>query len=150
WCLLPEDWKRLPFKNQSFDAIIASSTFEYLDDVDGVLGECARILVPSGKLILSVPNTRHLLRELERCFRILAMPVSKIPLVRRLPKIGYYLTYLCVSRSRFSEEQWREKALAANLQPSKGYKTNSSGNNPMLYLVFDSSLWKHPRNTNPP
>lgn len=136
WCLLPEDWKRLPFQNESFDAIVASSTFEYLDEVDGVLAECARILAPGGKLIFSVPNPAHLSRQLERYFRMLAMPVSNIPFVRRLPKIGSYLTYLCVSRSRFSEEQWKEKALAADLRPSKGHKPKTIGNSPMLYLVF--------------
>src|SRR5215469_7624427 len=100
----------VPFTDETFDAVIASSVFEYLNDVDNVLLECRRVLGAGGKLIISVPDPRHRLRRLENTARPLAELGLKIPLVRRLPKIGSYLVYLQVSRSRYSMDVWKQKA----------------------------------------
>jgi ubiquinone/menaquinone biosynthesis C-methylase UbiE len=140
WRVLPKDWKRFPFGSHSFDAIIASSVFEYLDDVDGVLRECARVLTRAGKLIFSVPNPCHLSRKWERYFRPLAKATLKISPLDRLPKIGSYLSYLCLSSVRLSEADWREKAACAGLRQVDGWGANiSDQNRSMLYLVFEVS-----------
>jgi ubiquinone/menaquinone biosynthesis C-methylase UbiE len=117
WVLLPKEWKRLPFADRQFEAVIASSVFEYLDDVKNVLAECGRVLRPAGKLIFSVPNPRNPMRRLERILRPLAILALTVPLVGSLPKIGNYLKYLRVSRARFSETQWQKKAAIAGFAP---------------------------------
>jgi ubiquinone/menaquinone biosynthesis C-methylase UbiE len=138
WRLLPKNWHRLPFANASFDAVIASSVFEYLDDVDLVLTECRRVLNPGGKLFFSVPNTAHLSRKVERCLRPLAVFALRIPLVAGLPRLGNYLKYLELSRSRFSKAQWRQKAARAGWRPLAVELDPSLAVNPaLMYLAFE-------------
>jgi len=45
------DWKKLGFKNQSFDVIIAFEVIEHVDCIK----ECHDLLVPGGKLMLTSP-----------------------------------------------------------------------------------------------
>jgi SAM-dependent methyltransferase len=138
--LLPQAWKRLPFGDGSFDAVIASSVFEYLDNVEAVLAECRRVLRPSGHLIFSVPNPAHPSRQLERRLRPMAVIARKMPGVRALPKIGNYLSYLEVSRARFSEAEWRRKAAGAGLEPvavDPGMP-EFAAHPGMMYLVFSN------------
>jgi ubiquinone/menaquinone biosynthesis C-methylase UbiE len=138
WRVLDRDWKHLPFADASFDAVIASSVFEYLDDTDRVLSECRRILQPGGKLIFSVPDPAHRTRKIERFLRPLALLLLKIPFVARLPKIGNYLTYLKISRARFFESQWREKASRAGLRPVTVEldQAQRAANQALMYLAF--------------
>jgi len=142
WRVLPKDWKRLPFADGSFGAVIASSVFEYLDDTNLVLGECRRILQPGGKLIFSVPDPAHLSRTIEQFLRPLALLLLKIPFVARLPKIGNYLTYLKVSRARFSKARWRDKASRVGLRPVEVQleKAQLAANKALMYLVFEVPL----------
>lgn len=139
WVLLPKEWRRLPFADRQFDAVIASSVFEYLDNVETVLAECGRVLRPAGKLIFSVPNPRDRMRRLERMLRPLAILALKIPFVGCLPKIGNYLRYLQVSRARFSEAQWQKKAEGAGFQaveiPSSMPEPRAHPG--MMFLLFD-------------
>lgn len=141
WVLLPKDWKRLPFADRQFEAIIASSVFEYLDNVANVLAESARVLRPGGKLIFSVPNPRDPMRRLERILRPLAVLAIKIPFGGSLPKIGNYLRYLQVSRARFSEAQWHKKASVAGFNPVKvpSAMPEPRAHRGMLFLLFDRS-----------
>ena len=48
----------LPFPDQYFDTLTILSTLQYFQDLYFVLGECNRVLSPSGVLLLSVPNMR--------------------------------------------------------------------------------------------
>jgi ubiquinone/menaquinone biosynthesis C-methylase UbiE len=139
WLLLPQEWKRLPFKDSAFDAVIASSVFEYLADVDNVFAECRRILRPGGTLLFSVPNPAHITRRLERFLRLPAVFAWRIPPVRALPKIGNYLRYLQVSRARFSEAQWRQKASRVGFHPVpiEMDAPELAANRALLYLAFD-------------
>jgi ubiquinone/menaquinone biosynthesis C-methylase UbiE len=141
WVLLSKEWKRLPFADRQFDAVIASSVFEYLDNVEHVLAECGRVLRPRGKLIFSIPNPRHAMRHLEWILRSLAILALKIPFIRSLPKIGNYLRYLHVSRSRFSEAQWQKKAARAGFEPVEipPSMPEPRAHRGMLFLVFDRS-----------
>jgi ubiquinone/menaquinone biosynthesis C-methylase UbiE len=139
WCLLPGNWQLLPFADGAFDAVIASSVFEYLNDADKVLAECSRVLRPAGKLIFSVPNPIHGSRRLERYLRLPAVFASKIPWILALPKIGNYLRYLTVSRARFSAAQWQQKASAAGfraveIEPGE---PDFAANRAMMYLLCD-------------
>ena len=53
------DCKRLPFKNDEFDYIIADSAIEHFFCYKDVVNECVRVLKPGGKFILSLPNIGH-------------------------------------------------------------------------------------------
>jgi 2-polyprenyl-3-methyl-5-hydroxy-6-metoxy-1,4-benzoquinol methylase len=139
WHCLPEGWRRFPFGDSSFDAIVASSVFEYLQGVDDVLTECSRILRVGGKLIISVPNPQHFSRKLEHAIGQVAELGCRMPGIRHLPKIGSYFVYLRVSRSRFSKHEWQQKALDAGLRPldlERG-KSNARATEPMMYLGFE-------------
>jgi ubiquinone/menaquinone biosynthesis C-methylase UbiE len=141
WVLLPKEWERLPFLDRQFDAVIASSVFEYLDNVENVLAECGRVLRPRGKLLFSVPDPRHSMRRLERILRPLAILALKIPFVCSLPKIGNYLRYLQVSRARFSEAQWQKKAARSGLQPLEipAAIPEPRVHRGMMFLMFEPS-----------
>ena len=52
-------------RRPSFDGIVASSVFEYLDDVPRVAAELSRVLRPEGVLLLTVPNPCNFMRKLE-------------------------------------------------------------------------------------
>jgi SAM-dependent methyltransferase len=46
----------LPFRDRSFDVVVASEIFEHLHEDEAALAEVARVLVPGGVLALSVPR----------------------------------------------------------------------------------------------
>lgn len=50
------DEVRLPFADDSFDAIISWGAFEHNDYIDLTFRECHRVLAPNGMLLFSVPN----------------------------------------------------------------------------------------------
>jgi ubiquinone/menaquinone biosynthesis C-methylase UbiE len=52
--------RRLPFADESFDAIVAVEVFEHLPDVDGTLNELARVLRPGGRLAIVDKNAGSL------------------------------------------------------------------------------------------
>lgn len=45
----------LPFRNDSFDGVLASNILEHLDDAEIAVSEAVRVLKPGGKLVASVP-----------------------------------------------------------------------------------------------
>ena len=54
----------LPFEDGQFDGVVCSSVLEYVDDPKHCLTEFSRVLRPGGCLILSVPNSRSVIRQL--------------------------------------------------------------------------------------
>ena len=49
---------RLPFGDSSFDAVTMLAVLEHIENEKQILKEIDRVLVPGGKLILTVPSTR--------------------------------------------------------------------------------------------
>jgi len=56
-------------KDETFDGVLASSVFEYLDDPDAALHEVFRILRPGGLLIFTIPSKRSLIRGIQKLIR---------------------------------------------------------------------------------
>lgn len=50
----------LPFKDNSFDLVICSEVLEHLFDPERALEEIRRVLKPTGRLIVSVPNMGYI------------------------------------------------------------------------------------------
>jgi ubiquinone/menaquinone biosynthesis C-methylase UbiE len=123
-------WTHLPYPDRLFDAALASSVLEYVDDPDFVLRELARVLRPGGILLVTVPNLRHPTRWLERAFAegLRFGPVSA--LAERVPRINLYARFLRTSKSRFSEQRWIGHFTRA------GFRTREVGlgASPMLQL----------------
>jgi SAM-dependent methyltransferase len=56
WLALRGDGYHLPFRDESFDCVIASEILEHLHDDDRSLGEIRRVLKPGGLLAVTVPR----------------------------------------------------------------------------------------------
>lgn len=50
----------LPFRTAVFDAVLSREGIEHLENQAGFVRECARVLRPGGRLILTTPNVMHL------------------------------------------------------------------------------------------
>ncbi len=111
-----EPGKPLPFQDCSFDACITSSVLEYVDDLDQVLTEFARILRPGGWLLATVPDVRHFIRRREA----LMMAMAKVPLLGRLTRARwpFATTYLRLSKNCFAPERWRHLLLDHAFEPT--------------------------------
>lgn len=48
----------LPFAAAAFDVVLGMQTIEHLWDQAGFVAECARVLAPGGRLVLTTPNRR--------------------------------------------------------------------------------------------
>ena len=49
-----------PFRGETFDYVLSREGIEHLENQAHFLRECARVLKPGGKLILTTPNVMHL------------------------------------------------------------------------------------------
>jgi SAM-dependent methyltransferase len=50
----------LPFRSASFDVVLSMEGIEHFEDQAGFVRECARVLRPGGRLLLTTPNVLHL------------------------------------------------------------------------------------------
>jgi ubiquinone/menaquinone biosynthesis C-methylase UbiE len=135
WFVLSADWKELPFASNTFDAIVASSAFEYLADVNTTFAECRRILKLGGFLIATVPNSRNPIRRLEKLLRPVAIMVGKMPILNRIPKLDSYTIYLKCSRNRMSLDEWFAIGNQMRFTAVEQGKSRAS-NTALVFLVF--------------
>jgi ubiquinone/menaquinone biosynthesis C-methylase UbiE len=71
--LVEGDGHKLPFRRQSFDLIVSNLGINNFDHPDAVFAECARLLRPGGRLVLTT-NVRGHLREFYDVFRSVLPP----------------------------------------------------------------------------
>jgi 2-polyprenyl-3-methyl-5-hydroxy-6-metoxy-1,4-benzoquinol methylase len=115
WRLLDPFWRHLPNESDTFDAIVASSVFEYIGSVKDGLAECQRTVKPGGSVIFTAPNPRHRVRRIEAVLRPAAAAALSVRMFNLFPRINGYLSYLNASRNRMSVEQWRQAAAEVGL-----------------------------------
>ena len=117
WIRLDPGWRTLPFGTAVFDAVVAASVLEYVDDPAAVLGECARVLRPGGVVLCTVPDPRNPVRWLERAASLaVRVPLAR-PAARCWPRLDSYLIYLQTSRQRHPAAWWRGVAELVGLLP---------------------------------
>jgi SAM-dependent methyltransferase len=135
WVQLDPGWGRLPFQSKTFDAVVAASVLEYVDDPVAVLRECRRVLRPGGFVLCTVPDPRHPMRWMEW---LLGLP-ARVPLMRsagrRRPRLDGYLTYLRISRQRHSSRWWHAAAARVGLLDARRL-ADSSERSPLRLLTF--------------
>lgn len=54
------DAHRLPFADDSFDAVVCAEVLEHITDWDAVVAELARVAKPGGRVVISTPNVHGL------------------------------------------------------------------------------------------
>ena len=117
WVTVPAAWTRLPFPDGTFAAVVASSVFEYLADVELAFMEIARVLSDRGILIFNVPNPGNFRRRREDWSERL----TKQRWIRRsvcvIPRARRYLGYLDLSKNRYALQKWEHIALRHGLLP---------------------------------
>jgi SAM-dependent methyltransferase len=50
----------LPFRDAAFDYVLSREGIEHLEDQMGFLRNCARVIRPGGKIVMTTPNLMHL------------------------------------------------------------------------------------------
>ena len=115
WVELEPGWQVLPFRQETFDGVVASSVFEYVHDPVSVLRECRRVLRPGGIVLCTVPDPRHPVRWVEWLVGI----SGRRPLIRafsrRSHRLDSFLTYLDVPQQRHLTPWWHAAAANAGL-----------------------------------
>jgi ubiquinone/menaquinone biosynthesis C-methylase UbiE len=110
WCRLESSGSTLPFDDEEFDAVVASSVIEYLADVELTLAEFARILRSGGALVFTVPNVTHPTRYFERLVARLTAHIEVNPWLPRLsPRLGAFVDYVRLSKNRHGPTEWCRK-----------------------------------------
>jgi ubiquinone/menaquinone biosynthesis C-methylase UbiE len=120
--------ERLPFSENTFDAVTCLGVLEYLDGDEAALREIRRVLKPGGHAILGVPSTSpiyYLDCMLQRLMR------ARAPLYRALKHRTVRLTrsrqWSCPLRNRrYSRLRWRRMLLTMHLNP-EGWISHTLG-----------------------
>jgi SAM-dependent methyltransferase len=129
WVARGEVQDALPFEAGRFDAVVASSVFEYLPNVGGTLTELAQVLRPGGWLFATVPDMRDAHRHREYWLRLAA----KTPILAELLDRSRWregAAYLRISINRQPPDAWLQRLRDAGFIP--GDLPESTG--PLLLL----------------
>jgi ubiquinone/menaquinone biosynthesis C-methylase UbiE len=135
WLLLSSGWEQFPFGPHTFEGIVASSVFEYLTDLDNTFAECHRTLKPGGLLFATVPNSRSVVRMLEKLLRPLATLGTQLPMFNHILRFRAYTSYLKHSRNRMPLTKWLELGRRTRFSAVKWGKCPGS-KGALVFLVF--------------
>jgi SAM-dependent methyltransferase len=135
WLQLGANWRRLPLESAKFDAVVAASVLEYVDEPLKVLGECARVLRPGGLLVCTVPDPAHPVRKMEWLLARVARLLPASATSCRWHRLAGYLAYLRVSRNRHAARWWDRAATQVGLRPF-GRTSGRNERSPLRLLLF--------------
>ena len=138
WVQLDLSWRTLPFESSAFDAVVAASVLEYVDDPSAVLGECARMLRPGGVVLCTVPDLTHPIRWLEWLAAVIARSLLPRVALRRWRSLEGYMVYLRISRQRHTARWWHATAAPFGLRPVP-WPTEPAEHSPLRLLTFARS-----------
>lgn len=135
WVSLPADWCRLPFSDQSFDAVVASCVLEYVGDLGLVFSEMARVLRRGGVLMFNVPNPKNGRRKREHWANRITRPRWLRRTVCTIPRIQRYLNYIGLSKNRLALEEWETEVSRYGFQRSQ-HPHRQNAKRPLFLFVF--------------
>lgn len=143
WVTLNAGCKHLPFPDERFDAVVASSVLEYVADVEQVLAELSRVLREGGVLLFNIPDPANRRRRREQWLEQATRPAWVRGTVGIIPRVRRLRRYLELSKNRFllSEWQWRAALAGLHSVDVRG-KTESR---PLALLAFRKvAPWTRP------
>ena len=115
-CLDSNNIPNLPFEDNLFDAVVASSVFEYLLEPVKQLSEIKLVLKPSGYVMFTVPDMRHHVRIREKR-RIALLKIFPLGFLVRITPWKSTFNYLSLSVNRLELEQCIEMLESLHLKP---------------------------------
>lgn len=121
---------QLPFRCASFDAIVASSVFEYVVNPAQCSAELHRVCRLGGWMLLTVPNVSHRVRRLEYFIK----PVVRLSRPFLSGAARNWQEYLSLSMQRHSPAEWSRR-LAKSGWDVKSIRGQDS---PFLMIVAES------------
>jgi len=139
WVLTAPGALALPFEASCFDAVIAASVFEYLEDVEASARELSRVLTPNGILLASVPNPSHPIRRVEAAIQHLSRNALLRHATSRSTKVRNYLAYLSVSKNRPRLAGWVDVFRCSGMEGS-GVPIQDTANLPLSMLCFKKTF----------
>jgi ubiquinone/menaquinone biosynthesis C-methylase UbiE len=138
WSLLPADWRRLPFDDATFDAVVASSVLEYVDDPGLVFREVARALRAGGTLHFTIPDVQKLERRIERALARLMRVRGVARVASVAPRAARYLQYLRLSKNRLTHAAWVAEARREGLVAVET-NAHTPGRRPLMMISVRKS-----------
>lgn len=80
--LVQADAENLPFRSKSFDRLVCLGSLEHFRDLNRALREMVRVLTPSGRICILVPNSRFIGRPINelrwRLFPNHSQPIERL------------------------------------------------------------------------
>ena len=128
--LVQADAQYLPFKNESFDTILALDVIEHLPSPPDFLNEVNRVLKKKGRLILITPNTSNVFEKTLKTFlKIPLLPLTKFFGLKLRQKDTEHCTHV---------KEYSVRELMGLLEKSKfKIRTFNTFNENILYKVLD-------------
>jgi ubiquinone/menaquinone biosynthesis C-methylase UbiE len=139
WVQLNLDWQVLPYSDDSFDAIVASSVLEYVVSPAEVLAECTRVLRPGAVVLATVPDLAHPVRWLEGVVHLFTILPGVRTAARVSPRLDNYMAYLRISRQRHPGTWWSLAAARAGLL-TLPTPHDPSGHTPLRLFTFQRPI----------
>ena len=127
--------ERIPFEDESIDAILVFEVFEHVQDVKKTLDECYRVLKKKGKLFLAFPGYFHPLGH-------------HLSLVTMTPCIHWFFNggtllkaYSEILEERGENAYWYKRS-SPNLEPWEKCNTINGTTFSKFKKIIESSSWK--------
>ncbi len=130
---------KLPFEDAAFGGCMASSVLEYVPDVDGTLSQLSRVLVPGGRLVMTVPNMESPIRRKEKLMKTVLL----LPFAGRLLQLTRWregAAYLAISRNRGSLAWWEAHLRQVGLNPLRQFYDNRVAGGALVLIVAEKNI----------